>query len=151
MRTGSHAVKTASGNLGEPVMSINKDVRRFGVPWEDYPYVQANRVGNILYLSGQIAHDENGDLVGIGDMAAQMRAAYANIARLLKEYYTDFDHIVDEMMFVTDMEAALECASDVRREAYGGDSVVTSTLLKVAGLAFPELLVEIKCVVHLAE
>ncbi|MEM7540819.1 MAG: RidA family protein [Pseudomonadota bacterium] len=130
-------------------MALEKDTRRFGVPWEDYPYVQANRVGNVLYLSGQIAHDEAGKLIGVGDMAAQMRAAYANIARLLKEYDASFDDIVDEMMFVTDMEAAFECATEVRRDVYGGDAVVTSTLLKVAGLAFPELMVEIKCVAHL--
>ena len=131
-------------------MTLDKDTRRFGVPWEDYPYVQANRVGNVLYLSGQIAHDEHGDIVGAGDMAAQMRQAYRNIRKLLESYDADFTNIVDEMTFVTDMDAALACAKEVRTEAYGGDARVTSTLLKVAGLAFPELLVEIKCVAHLS-
>jgi 2-iminobutanoate/2-iminopropanoate deaminase len=131
-------------------MSITKDTRRFGVSWEDYPYVQASRVGDTLYLSGQIAHDEAGNLVGIGDMAAQMRQAYKNIGRLLTEYGATFDNIVDEMTFVTDMEAALAVCTEVRREAYGGDALVTSTLLKVAGLAFPELLVEIRCTARLA-
>ena len=128
---------------------IEKDVRRFGVEWEDYPYVQASKVGEMLYLSGQISHDENGDIVGIGDMAAQMRQAYKNIAFLLNEYGATFDDIIDEMTFVTDMEAALACATEVRREAYGGDALVTSTLLGVACLAFPELLVEIKCTAKL--
>lgn len=130
-------------------MSIDKDTRVFGVPWEDYPYVQASRVGDTLYLAGQIAHDASGQIIGVGNMAAQMRQAYANVGRLLSEYGATFDHIVDEMTFVTDMEAALECAPAVRREAYGGDPVVTSTLLRVAGLAFPELLVEIKCTARL--
>lgn len=127
-------------------MPIEKDTRVFGLPWEDYPYVQASRVGDTLYLSGQIAHDEAGNIVGLGDMAAQMRQAYRNIGRLLAEYGADFGNIVDEVTYVTDMEAALECATAVRREAYGGDAVVTSTLLRVAGLAFPELLVEIRCI-----
>ena len=128
---------------------IEKDTRVFGVPWEDYPYVQASRVGETLYLSGQIAHDEAGRIVGVGDMAAQMRQAYANVGRLLSEYGATFDHVVDEMTFVTDMEAALACAPEVRRAAYGGDPVVTSTLLQVAGLAFPELLVEVRCTARL--
>ena len=130
-------------------MTLQKDTKRFGVPWEDYPYVQANRVGDVLYLSGQIAHDEQGNIVGQGDMAAQMRQAYRNIGKLLQMYGADFSNIVDEMTFVTDMEAALDCATEVRTEAYGGDALVTSTLLKVAGLAFPELMVEIKCIAHL--
>ena len=78
-----------------------------------------------------------------------MRQAYINIGKLLNEYGATFDNIVDEMTFVTDMEAALKCATEVRREVYGGDVQVTSTLLGVACLAFPELLVEIKCTVRL--
>lgn len=131
-------------------MAIEKDVRRFGVSWEDYPYVQACKVGDTLYLSGQIAHDEQGMIVGVGDMAAQMKQAYRNVRRLLDSYGATFDNIVDEMTFVTDMDAALAVCTDVRREAYGGDAVVTSTLLKVAGLAFPELLVEIRCTARLS-
>ena len=131
-------------------MTVSKDTRRFGVEWEDYPYVQASKVGDMLFLSGQIAHDDNGELVGIGDMAAQMRQAYRNIARLLDEYNATFDNIIDEMTFVTDMEEALKCATEVRRDVYGGDAVVTSTLLGVDCLAFPELLIEIKCIAKLA-
>jgi len=127
------------------IMTLVKDTRSFGVEWENYPYVQASKVGDTIYISGQISHDDTGAIVGVGDMAAQMRQAYKNIERLLSEYGATFDDIVDEMTFVTDMEAALACATEARREAYGGDAVVTSTLLKVAGLAFPELMVEIKC------
>ena len=130
-------------------MTIEKEVHRFGVAWEDYPYVQASRVGSTLYLSGQIAHDDAGNIVGIGDMEAQMRQAYANIGKLLKLYDADFSNIVDEMTFVTDMEAALGCATKVRSEVYGGDALVTSTLLRVAGLAFDDLLIEIKCTAEL--
>ncbi|MGR8921258.1 MAG: RidA family protein [Gammaproteobacteria bacterium] len=130
-------------------MPVEKDTRRFGVPWEDFPYVQASRVGDTLYLSGQIAHDDAGDIVGVGDMAAQMRQAYLNVARLLAEYGATMDNIVDEMTFVTDMQAALACATEVRTEAYGGNAQVTSTLIGVACLAFPELLVEIRCTARL--
>ncbi len=130
---------------------IDKDTRVFGVPWEDYPYVQACRVGETLHLSGQIAHDPEGRIVGVGDMAAQMRQAYANVGRLLAEYGATLANVVDELTFVTDMEAALACATEVRREAYGGDPVVTSTIVQVAGLAFPELLVEIRCTARLSD
>lgn len=129
----------------EILVPIEKDVRRFGVEWEDFPYVQASRVGDTVYLSGQISHDEQGNIVGSNDMATQMRQAYKNIARLLAEYDLDFSNIVDEMTFVTDMPAALACANEIRREAYGGDALVTSTLIGVACLAFPELMVEIRC------
>ena len=53
------------------------------------------------------------------------------------------------MTFVTDVDAALAVATQVRTEVYGRDAQVTSTLIGVACLAFPELLVEIRCTARL--
>lgn len=128
-------------------MTISKEVKNLNVPMEEiYGYQQAVKVGDTIYLSGQVSHDENGELVGSGDMEAQMRQAYANIKKLLAEYGADMENIVDETLFVTDMEAAFAAAVKCRKEIFSGIPVTASTVVKIAQLALPGFLIEIKCV-----
>ncbi len=79
-------------------------------------------------------------------MEAQMRQAYANVQKLLAEYGATMDNVVDEVVFVTDMREAFEAAKKCRKEIFSGQPVVASTIVEVKKLAFPELLIEIKCV-----
>jgi 2-iminobutanoate/2-iminopropanoate deaminase len=47
---------------------INKQTKNFGMPWEkEYGYAQAVKVGDTIYVSGQVSHDETGKIVGRGD------------------------------------------------------------------------------------
>jgi enamine deaminase RidA (YjgF/YER057c/UK114 family) len=79
-------------------------------------------------------------------MEAQMRQAYANVQKLLAEYGATMDNVVDEVVFVTDMQDAFEAATKCRKEIFSGQPVVASTIVEIKKLAFPELLIEIKCV-----
>src|ERR1700722_3879063 len=64
-------------------------------PFEkDFGYSQAVLVDKTLYISGSVAADQNGRLVAPGEMAGQMRAAYANIRRTLAAHGADFDEVV---------------------------------------------------------
>ena len=128
-------------------MKISKEEKNLNMPWEtEYGYSQAVKVGDTIYLSGQVAHDEKGEFVGIGDMEAQMRAAYANVKKLLAEYGAGVENIVDETLFVTDMEAAFAAAVKCRREVFSVTPITASTIVQIERLAFPELMIEIKCV-----
>jgi 2-iminobutanoate/2-iminopropanoate deaminase len=128
-------------------MAIGKKTASFGMPWEkEYGYAQAVQVRDTIYLSGQVSHDDTGNIVGRGDMEAQMRQAYANIQKLLVEYKATMDNVVDEVLFVTDMEAGFSAAVKCRREIYSGTPVVASTIVQIQRLAFPELMIEIRCV-----
>ncbi len=128
-------------------MTPNKETQTLGMKWEqEYGYVQAVKVGDTIYVSGQVSHDEKGEFVGIGDMEAQMRQAYANVQKLLAQYGATMDNIVDETVFTTDMEAAFKAATTVRQEVFSGAPVVASTIAQITRLAFPELMIEIKCV-----
>jgi len=127
-----------------------RDVRRFGTAAEaGYGFAQAVRVGKTIYISGQTASAVDGAAEPGGDMTAQMRTAYARIAKLLEMYGATMANVVDETLFVTDMEAAIPAAVAVRREAYGGLFDVASTLIGVARLGGADLLVEIKCTARL--
>jgi enamine deaminase RidA (YjgF/YER057c/UK114 family) len=128
-------------------MAISKETKRLGMPWEkEYGYSQAVKVRNTIYLAGQVSHDDKGNIVGPGDMEAQMRQAYANIEKVLAQYGAMIDNVVDETLFVTDMDAAYAARVKCRQEVFSGNPEVASTIVQIQRLAFPELMIEIKCV-----
>lgn len=67
------------------------------------PYSQAVRVGNMLFVSGQIAiNPESGELV-LGNVEAETRQVMANIAAILNSQNLDFSHIVKTGIFLKNM------------------------------------------------
>jgi len=136
----------------------NKETRGHGMPWEaDYGYAQAVKVGDTIYLSGQLSHDDDGNLVGEApvdeegnildhsNIEIQMRQTYKNAKKILAKFGTSLNNVVDEVVYVTDMDKAFAVAGTVRKEAYGSERpAVASTLLVIPRLAFPSQLVEIK-------
>jgi 2-iminobutanoate/2-iminopropanoate deaminase len=128
-------------------LTINKETRSLGMPWEkEYGYAQAVKVGDTIYVSGQVSHDDVGNIVGRGEMEVQMRQAYANIQKLLVKYGATIENIVDEILFVTDMDAAFTAAAKCRQEIFSGTPVIASTIVQIQRLAFPDLMIEIRCV-----
>jgi 2-iminobutanoate/2-iminopropanoate deaminase len=128
-------------------MTINKETKSLGMPWEkEYGYAQAVKVGDTIYISGQVSHDDKGNIVGHGDMEVQMRQAYANIQNVLAQYGLTMENMVDETLFVTDMDAAFAAAVKCRQDVFSGTPVVASTIVQIQRLAFPELMIEIRCV-----
>jgi 2-iminobutanoate/2-iminopropanoate deaminase len=128
-------------------LTISKETKNFGMPWEkEYGYAQAVKVGDTIYVSGQVSHDDTGNIVGRGDMEAQMRQAYSNIRKLLAQYGATIENIVDEILFVTNMDEAFAAAVKCRQEIFSGVPVIASTIVQIQRLAFPELMIEIRCV-----
>jgi enamine deaminase RidA (YjgF/YER057c/UK114 family) len=139
-------------------MKLRKEVKGFGMPWEDqYGYVQAVKVDDTIYVSGQLSHDEQGNLVGAApldddgkirdhsSMETQMRQTYANAKKILSEFGATLDNVVEEVVYVTDMDTAMGIAGQVRKEAYGSEKPqVASTIFVTPRLAFPAQLIEIK-------
>jgi enamine deaminase RidA (YjgF/YER057c/UK114 family) len=104
-------------------MAISKEFKGLGMSWEkEYGYAQAVKVGDTIYLSGQISHDEQGNIVGAGDMEAQMRQAWANIEKVLAQYGATVDNVVDEVVFATDIDAAYAAAVKLRPKIFRGHS-----------------------------
>ena len=126
-----------------------KEARAFGNAMESaYGFSQAVRFGDVLYVSGQTAMGDDFSVTAPGDMEAQMRAAYASIARVLAMFDAGMEDVVDETLYVTDMMAAVTCAKQVREEIYGEGFAVASSLIGVAELGSQDLVIEIKCVAH---
>ena len=131
-------------------MATRKEVIGFGMPWEDaYGYAQAVKVDDTIYVSGQLSHDAEGNMVGAAppDMEAQMRQTYANAKKILAKFGATLDDVVEEVIYVTDMDTAFAAAGPVRKEAYGSSRpAVASTILVTSRLALAAQLIEIKFV-----
>jgi len=123
-----------------PVMRKNLDP---GWAWDDrLPLVQGKKIGNTILVSGQIAYDSNGNLVGEGDMKAQTRQVFANIKSILESAGSGLKDIVKINTYITDASKFMDMLA-VRTEIFG-DEPPASTAVVVAALAFPGLLVEIE-------
>ena len=128
-------------------MTIEKQAKSLNMPWEqEYGYSQSVKVGDTIYLSGQVSHDDQGNVLGEGEMEVQMRAAYANVAKVLAQYGATMENVVDEIVFVTDMDAAFEARVKMKQEVFSGAPVLASTIVQIQRLAFTSLMIEIRCV-----
>ncbi|MGH2403575.1 MAG: RidA family protein [bacterium] len=104
-------------------------------------YVHALRAGNTLYVAGQVARDEHGNLVGEGDVAAQARQVYRNIGTVLAAAGADWRHIVKVTTYLLD-RADSPAVTAVRHEHFG-DHRPPHTGLIVAGLGSPGVRLEV--------
>src|SRR3954451_15699772 len=109
-----------------------KEAAYFGVPWEDASgYAQAIKVGDTIHVSGQLSHDDKGNLIAPASldesgkpaefsmMEQQMRATYANAVKLLARFGATLDNVVEYTLYVLDVDSAFAFTGKVRTEAYG--------------------------------
>ncbi|WP_305825639.1 RidA family protein [Massilia brevitalea] len=129
----------------------------FGVAWEGlFGYVQGVQVTDTIYLSGQLSHDQSGALVApapldesgkpvdFGQMEEQIRQTYRNAIALLSEFGATLDDVVEETLYVLDVDAAFTAGGKVRKEVYGTEQPqCASNIIGATRLAFPAQLVEI--------
>ncbi|WP_307678268.1 RidA family protein [Streptomyces sp. V4I2] len=99
--------------------------------------------GRFVAVSGQLALDEDGRLVGEGDPAAQARQVFENLRRCLAAAGTTFDDVVKLTYFVTDM-AHLPAIREARAAHIPDDRLPASSAVQVASLVRPEFLMEVE-------
>jgi len=105
-------------------------------------------VGDILYVSGHVAMDNAGNVVGVGDAEAQSRQVMANIAAVVSAAGGKMENVAKITCFITDI-ANYPAYSKVRAETWPDEPPASSTVV-VAGLVRPELLVEVEAIVPLS-
>jgi reactive intermediate/imine deaminase len=110
-----------------------------------YTHVVEARGGRTVYISGQIALDKNGNIVGINDFEAQARQAFQNVKNALEAAGMTFDHVVKLGLYITDM-SQVSTVRRVRDEFVNTQQPPASTLVQVAALVRPELLFEVEAI-----
>ena len=114
-----------------------------GAPWEGkVGYSRAMRAGRFVAVSGTAAIDENGELVGEGDMYAQTRQCIDVIAAALERAGGGLSDVVRTRIFVTDIDRWDE-AGRAHQEAFG-DVMPATTMVEVSRLIDPRMLVELE-------
>ena len=108
--------------------------------------------GTLAFVSGQVALDAEGNLVGAGDLEAQTRQALRNLEGVLVQLGATWADVVKFGWFVTDV-TEIQKVRDVRdeflRPVLGDRPNPASTLVQVSSLFRPEFLIEVEAVVAL--
>jgi len=115
------------------------------VPLKPY-YSNAVRseAGPLLWISGQVAIDKSGKLVGKGDLRAQAVQVHENIKAILAANGAGMEDIVKVTVYVTDIRAFNDIA-DIRSKYFPKDGP-SSVICEVKALAWPEFMIEIEAV-----
>ena len=111
-----------------------------------YSYSHAVRMGDLIFVSGQVGRNQNGDLVGPGDVRAQTEQAFKNLEAILEAAGSGLHKVGKVTVLITKLEyraVVQEVRARVFKEA---GHLPASTLAVVDSLALPEWLVEIEAV-----
>jgi reactive intermediate/imine deaminase len=106
--------------------------------------VEVTGPAKTVYISGQIAFDKDGTVVGAGDMKAQAEQVFKNLQAALDAAGAKFSDVVKMNTYLTDMSKA-PAVREVRAR-YFGETTPASTLVQVVSLVRPELMLEIEVI-----
>ena len=104
--------------------------------------------GRTLYVSGLVATDERGEVVGVGDVVEQTRQIFRNLRRVLEAAGGGPWDVAKLTIFMRDVDQR-SLINPVRKEFFG-EHRPASTLVEVSRLVREELLLEIEAVAELA-
>ena len=115
------------------------------------PFSQGWRVGNTVFVGGQISADQKGRTIGVGDIELQTRTVFENIRSVLREAGAEMKDVVKiNTFYVFDGEGEeltkyWEKMTKVRMEFFDQPGPC-GTGVRVAGLAYPDLLIEAEAI-----
>ena len=108
--------------------------------------------GELLFMAGQVALDNDGNLVGPGDMVAQTRQVFQNIGGVLAGVGASFSNVVEFTTYVVGRESIqgfIEARTEIFLTIFPDSDYPPNTLLLLDGLFREEYLLEIKAVAAL--
>ena len=107
-------------------------------------YKMATRMegGRLLYISGQVAWDGNGNIVGKGDVRAQARQAFENLRGVLQAAGGDVQNLMKITTYITKIED-FPAVAEARSATFSGE-LPASTLIVVKALFHPDFLIEVE-------
>jgi len=103
-------------------------------------YIRVDNPTSLIFLSGQLSRDADGNLIGKGDMLEQTRQCIRNMSTVLEAAGGSLEDIVSIVVYTTDIRQFKEIVA--AREEFFINKLPTSTIVEVNHLADPGLLIE---------
>jgi enamine deaminase RidA (YjgF/YER057c/UK114 family) len=119
-------------------------------PASAYTHVVETRAARTIHISGQVALDQAGNIVGENDIHAQTIQVYENMKHALESVGATFNHVIKLNTFMTDI-TQIAAIRDVRRQYVNTAHPPASTTVEVSRLFRPGLLIEMDAVAVLDE
>ncbi len=116
-------------------------------PPAGYSHIVKARAGTTAYISGQVAIDPDGNIVGEGDIGTQAQQAFNNLRLAVVAAGGRVEQIAKVTTYVVDYAPEVRPALADARQAVFGDHPPASTLIGVQALALPQLLIEVEATV----
>lgn len=113
-------------------------------PFEPFFISQGFRVDDLVFLSGQAAIDQDGNIVGAGDFDAQADQVFRNISDVLEAAGSGLDQVVKVTIYLTDMGNFPKVME--LRQKWFSKPWPADTIVEVSSLALPELMIEIEAI-----
>ncbi|MGH7776723.1 MAG: RidA family protein [Candidatus Dormibacterales bacterium] len=112
--------------------------------YEQFRIAQGYRVGDLLFISGQTAIDERGEVVGKGDFDAQAEQVFRNLDRVLRAGGSSLAKVVKVNIYLTDMGRFPQIVE--LRGRHFSKPYPADTIVEVRALALPDLMIEIEAI-----
>ncbi|MEV7011592.1 NAD(P)-binding domain-containing protein [Streptosporangium sp. NPDC051022] len=141
---GGRDLTAVFGHAGAAGRTGVRKLNPASVPATNGYYSHATRAGNLLFVSGQVALDADGRVVGEGDMTRQSEYVMDLLARVLADQGCTFDDVTHIRTFLTDMSLLPEYGAVRGRHITGAPPA--STTVEVSRLFVPGLMIEIEVV-----
>ncbi|MBW8908808.1 RidA family protein [Mesorhizobium sp. RCC_202] len=116
-------------------------------PFGAFSMVRINEDGQLIHLKGQVSLDREGQVVGKGDMRAQVRQTLENIKAVLAAVGGEMADIVSLTQYATDIERFM-ASGDIRKEFFSEPYPVTTTV-QIVRLYHPDLQIEITAIAEI--
>jgi enamine deaminase RidA (YjgF/YER057c/UK114 family) len=113
---------------------------------QTYTHVVVATGSRVVFVAGQEPEDENGDLVGRGDLAAQARQVFANLGRALAAAGARPEQVAKITIFVANYRREQLPVIEAGRVALFGDHKPADTLVGVETLSNPDFLIEVDAI-----
>lgn len=116
-------------------------------PGQRFSHVVRVRGGDLLFLSGQVAFNEQGQLVGESDLRIQTEQTFRNIASLLDSHGIDFSNVIKLTIYIVNYQDEDRLLlHEIQSRFVDPNQIPASTLLGVQSLARPGILIEVDVV-----
>jgi len=111
--------------------------------------VKASGARDTVYISGQVSTNEKGDIVGVGNLEAQIHQVFRNLEKVLMSAGATLKDVVSLNAYMKDI-TQVDVFRRLRRQYLDVENPPAITTVGVTGLARPDLLIEIAAIAEIA-